>query len=84
MRRPLPAARLAGGEGWVGENEEENEAHPWVPLVREEVAGGGGSAEDSEAAAQALVGGGVPVRWKWRGVAGELHLDMRELLVGSI
>ena len=29
-------------------------------------------------------GGGVPVGWKWRGVAGELHLDMRELLVGSI
>ena len=46
MCQPLPVARLAGGEGWVGENEEENEVHPWVPLVREDVAGGGGSAED--------------------------------------
>ena len=36
---------VAGGEARV-EELKGFKPHPWVPLVREEVAGGGGSAED--------------------------------------
>ena len=45
LRRPLPATRLAGGEGNVGENGEEAEPYPLVYLARRERAGEGGSAE---------------------------------------
>ena len=34
LRRPLPATRLAGGEGDVGGNGEEAEPHPLVYLAR--------------------------------------------------
>ena len=45
LRRPLPATRLAGGEGDVGGNGEEAEPHPVVYLARWERAGEGGSME---------------------------------------
>ena len=82
VRRPLPASRLAGGEGWVGENEEENEAHPWVPLVREEVAGGGGSAEDGALAAVCNGGDGAPVDNGRREAAKKMREGEAELAVG--
>ena len=44
LRRPLPTARLVGGEGDPGEHEEEDEANLWVLLVREDMAGGSESA----------------------------------------
>ena len=56
-----PATPVTGGEGDVGELKEETEPHPLVPVARRERVGGGRSAVDSEAAAEALVGGGVPV-----------------------
>ena len=45
LRRPLPATRLAGGEGEFGGNGEEAEPHPLVYLARRERAREGGSAE---------------------------------------
>ena len=41
--RPNPGEGLTGGEGWVGENEEEVEAVLWMLLGREMRAGGGRS-----------------------------------------
>ena len=38
-RRPLPAARLAGGEGEAGEIREETETHPMVVFLGLGVAG---------------------------------------------
>ena len=44
--RPNPGERgVAGGEARGG-GAKGFKPHPWVPLVREEVAGGGGSVED--------------------------------------
>ena len=61
-RRRIPATPVTGDEGDVGELKEETEPHPLVPVAaRRERVGGGRSAVDSEAAAEALVGGGVPV-----------------------
>ena len=61
MRRPLPAARLAGGEGWVGENEEENEIYPMVVFLGLGVAGLEVPRGAVAPAATASGGGGVPV-----------------------
>ena len=60
-RRPLPAARLAGGEGWVGENEEENEIYPMVVFLGLGVAGLEVPRGAVAPAATASGGGGVPV-----------------------
>ena len=56
-----PVKGVIDGEGDLGEKEEEFEPHDWVPVAHRERLGGGRSAVDSEAAAEALVGGGVPV-----------------------
>ena len=61
LRRPLPTARLVGGEGDPREHEEEDEADLWVPLVREEVAGGGGSAASGGCWSSEHGGGVAPV-----------------------
>jgi hypothetical protein len=58
-----PAKGGVGGEGDLGEKEEEAEPHPWVPVVRRERVGGGRAAMDSETAAKALVCG--VLRWHW-------------------
>ena len=68
-----PAKGGVGGEGDLGEKEEEAEPHPWVPVARRERVGGGRSAVDSETAVEALVGGGVPVGIGRGGVARELR-----------
>ena len=80
-RRRIPATPVTGREGDVGELKEETEPHPLVPVVRRERVGGGRSAVDSEAAAEALVGGGVPVGIGRGGGVGELRGAKAELLV---
>ena len=40
-----PAKGVVGGEGDLGEKEEEAEPHPWVPVACRERVGGDGSAE---------------------------------------
>ena len=45
LARRFPARRLAGGEGKVGEKDEELESYLWVAVARRERVGGGGSAE---------------------------------------
>ena len=65
-----PAKGGVGGEGDLGEKEEEAEPHAWVPVARRERVGGGRSAVDSETAVEALVGGGVPVGIGRGGVVG--------------
>ena len=52
-----PVKGGVGGEGDLGEKEEEAEPHPWVSVARRERDGGGRAAVDSETAAKALVGG---------------------------
>ena len=74
---------VTGGEGDVGELKEETEPHRLVPVARRERVGGGRSAVDSEAAAEALVGGGVPVGIGRGGGVGELRGAKAELLVWS-
>ena len=61
--RPKPARGVTGGEGDLGEKEEEAEPHPWVPVARRERVEGERAAVDSETAAKALVGG--VLRWHW-------------------
>ena len=51
-------ARLAGGEGEVGGNEEEIEPHPLVLVARREMVGGGRSIADRVAAEEGIDGGG--------------------------
>ena len=66
-----PAKGGVGGEGDLGEKEEEAEPHPWVPVVRRERVGGGRAAVDSETAVEALVGGGTSVALGGYGRVGE-------------
>ena len=54
-------ARLAGGEGEVGGNEEEIEPHPLVLVARREMVGGGQSTADRVAAAEGPVNKGASV-----------------------
>ena len=82
-RRRIPATPVTGGEGDVGELKEETEPHPLVPVACRKRVGGGRSAVDSEAAAEALVGGGVPVGIGRGGGVGELRGAKAELLVWS-
>ena len=51
-------ARLAGGEGEVGGNEEKIEPHPLVLVARREMVGGGRSKADRVAVAEGIDGGG--------------------------
>ena len=62
---------VGGGEGDLGEKEEEAEPHALVPVACRERVGGGRSAVDSEMAAKALVGGGTPVALGGEGRVGE-------------
>ena len=78
------AKGVVGGEGDLGEKEEEAEPHAWVPVARRERVGGGRSAVDSETAVEALVGGGVPVGIGRGGVARELRRSEAERLAGLI
>ena len=80
----FPAVSLAGGEGNGVEEQERTKLYPMVVFLGLGVAGLGVPRGAVAPAATASGGGGVPVRQKRRGVVGELHRDMRELLVGSI
>ena len=82
LRRPLPTARLVGGEGDPGEHEEEDEADLWVPLVREEVAGAGGSAEDGGLAAVYNGGDGALVANGQREAAKKMREGEAKLVEG--
>ena len=75
-------ARLTGGDRDLGENEEEVEADPWVPLAQQERAGGGGSTEEGGRWRRRLVGGATPVGIGRREVVGKVREGETELLVG--
>ena len=59
-RRRFPATRLAGGEGPVGEKQEEDELYLGVALVGAGMAGAGGAAERGG-------GGSSAPRWRCSG-----------------